>query len=113
MLSTNSPQTDPLYETLPCSDAGRAAADLLHRPGGRSGAPAGFRALFNGKDLSGWYGLNPHSVAKLEGAKREENLQKQRDEFASHWRVENGELVNVGTGPLRHDRAKSSATSSC
>lgn len=61
--------------------------------------PAGFRALFNGKDLSGWHGLNPHSVAKLEGEKREQNLKKQREEFASHWRVENGELVNVGTGP--------------
>ena len=61
--------------------------------------PTGFRALFNGKDLSGWYGLNPHSVAKLQGEKREASLQKMRDEFANHWRVENGELVNDGTGP--------------
>jgi hypothetical protein len=61
--------------------------------------PEGFRALFNGKDLSGWYGLNPHSVAKLEGEKREAVLKKMRDEFADHWRVENGELVNDGTGP--------------
>jgi hypothetical protein len=61
--------------------------------------PAGFRAIFNGKDLTGWYGLNPHSVAKLQGANREASLQKMRDEFAQHWRVENGELVNVGTGP--------------
>ena len=61
--------------------------------------PAGFRAIFNGRDLSGWYGLNPHSVAKLEGEKREAALKKMRDEFASHWRVESGELVNVGTGP--------------
>ena len=62
-------------------------------------APEGFRALFNGKDLSGWYGLNPHLVVKLEGAKKEENLAKQRTEFPQHWRVENGELVNAGTGP--------------
>jgi hypothetical protein len=61
--------------------------------------PAGFRAIFNGRDLTGWYGLNPHSVAKLEGEKRTASLQKMRDEFASHWRVENGELVNDGTGP--------------
>lgn len=61
--------------------------------------PAGFRAIFNGQDLSGWYGLNPHNVVKLEGEKREASLQKMRDEFASHWRVENGELVNIGTGP--------------
>ena len=61
--------------------------------------PPGFRALFNGKDLTGWHGLNPHSVVKLEGEKRSAALQKMRDEFAEHWRVENGELVNVGTGP--------------
>jgi hypothetical protein len=61
--------------------------------------PAGFRAIFNGKDLTGWYGHNPHLSAKLEGEKKEENLRKQREEFAAHWRVENGELVNDGTGP--------------
>jgi acetyl esterase/lipase len=61
--------------------------------------PKGFRALFNGTDLSGWHGLNPHSVAKLEGEKREAALKKMRDEFADHWRVENGELVNDGHGP--------------
>jgi hypothetical protein len=61
--------------------------------------PAGFRALFNGRDLSGWHGLNPHSVAKLEGDKRETALKAMRDEFADHWRIENGELVNDGTGP--------------
>jgi hypothetical protein len=61
--------------------------------------PPDFRAIFNGKDLAGWYGLNPHSVAKLQGPKREASLKQMRDEFAQHWRVENGELVNVGTGP--------------
>ena len=61
--------------------------------------PEGFRAIFNGKDLTGWYGLNPHSIAKLEGEKREAALKQQREDFAKHWRVENGELVNVGTGP--------------
>lgn len=61
--------------------------------------PAGFRALFNGRDLTGWHGLNPHSVVKLTGEKKEAALKKMRDEFADHWRVDNGELVNVGTGP--------------
>jgi hypothetical protein len=61
--------------------------------------PAGFRALFNGRDLTGWYGLNPHAVAKLTGEKRDASLKQQRDEFAKHWTVDNGELVNVGTGP--------------
>ena len=61
--------------------------------------PDGFRPLFNGRDLTGWYGLNPHSVVKLEGEKREAMLKQMRDDFANHWRVENGELVNSGTGP--------------
>lgn len=61
--------------------------------------PAGFRALFNGKDLTGWHGLNPHTVAKLEGEKKEASLKQQHEEFPKHWHVENGELVNVGTGP--------------
>jgi len=61
--------------------------------------PEGFRAIFNGKDLSGWYGWNPHSSAKLEGEKLAENLEAQRADFANHWTVENGELVNSGTGP--------------
>ena len=61
--------------------------------------PPGFRALFNGQDLAGLYGWNPHDGTKLEGEKKAANLQKQRAEFAQHWRVENGELVNAGTGP--------------
>lgn len=61
--------------------------------------PEGFRALFNGKDLGGWHGLNPHRVARLEGEKKEDAIQKMREEFPNHWSVEDGELVNDGTGP--------------
>ena len=61
--------------------------------------PEGFKAIFNGKDLAGWHGLNPHSSVKLTGEKLAANLAAQREDFAKHWRVENGELVNVGTGP--------------
>lgn len=61
--------------------------------------PEGFQALFNGKDLTGWYGWNPHASVKLEGEKKEENLKKQREVFPQNWTVENGELVNDGHGP--------------
>jgi len=64
-----------------------------------SAPPAGFRAIFNGRDLAGWYGLNPHSVAALTGEKKEANLAGQRADFPKHWTVENGELVNDGHGP--------------
>lgn len=74
-----------------------APAVLLHAA--EPTPPKGFRALFNGKDLSGWHGLNPHSVQKLTGEKRDAALAKMREEFPQHWRVENGELVNIGTGP--------------
>ncbi|MBL9117068.1 MAG: DUF1080 domain-containing protein [Verrucomicrobiaceae bacterium] len=60
--------------------------------------PPGFTAIFNGKDLTGWYGLNPHSVVKLSGEKKEAALKAMREDFAKHWRVENGELVNDGEG---------------
>ena len=61
--------------------------------------PKGFKALFNGKDLTGWIGLNPHDVDKLEGEKRAEKLKQMRDEFPKHWSADQGELLNVGTGP--------------
>ena len=74
-------------------------ACLLSLPLFADTTPEGFRALFNGKDLSGWHGLNPHQGAKLTGEKKAADLAKQRADFPLHWRVENGELVNAGTGP--------------
>ncbi len=68
--------------------------------------PAGFHPIFNGKDLTGWYGLNPHDGAKLTGEPKEANLKKQRADFAKHWRIENGELVNDGTGPYATTEAE-------
>jgi hypothetical protein len=61
--------------------------------------PVGFRAIFNGQDLKGWHGLNPHSAEKLKGDERKANLDQQRAEFSQHWRVEDGALVNDGHGP--------------
>ncbi|WP_395748015.1 DUF1080 domain-containing protein [Prosthecobacter sp.] len=63
------------------------------------GEDSAFRPIFNGKDLTGWYGLNPHSVVKLKDEKKTEALKKMRDEFATDWKVENGELINDGHGP--------------
>jgi hypothetical protein len=61
--------------------------------------PKGYRALFNGKDLTGWHGLNPHNGAKLTGEKKEANLKQQRLDFPKNWTVSAGELVNDGHGP--------------
>ncbi|MEM7146505.1 MAG: DUF1080 domain-containing protein [Verrucomicrobiota bacterium] len=62
--------------------------------------PDGFRVLFNGKNLKGWHGNQPHQLAKIEdGAERSVALEAQQAEFKAHWSVEGGELVNDGQGP--------------
>jgi hypothetical protein len=67
--------------------------------------PAGFVALFNGKDLSGWKGLpvkekldNPF---KRQAAKPEEMKKAQAaadERMRAHWKVEDGALVFDGKG---------------
>jgi hypothetical protein len=65
--------------------------------------PAGFTALFNGRDLTGWHGLpetDPRELAKLSPEERAKKRTADEVEFRKHWRVENGELVNDGQGPF-------------
>ena len=64
--------------------------------------PAGFTALFNGRDLTGWYGLPHTDPGKLAAMSADERAAKRAAvdaAFRQHWRVENGELVNDGEGP--------------
>ena len=60
----------------------------------------GFKALFNGKDLTGWYGcsLSPYKLAEMPAEERKKTLDEQNITFKAHWSVENGELVNDGKG---------------
>ncbi len=67
--------------------------------------PAGFVAVFNGKDLTGWHGVKPHDrggspldVAKLSESERAKKIADWTADAQKHWRVENGELVNDGAG---------------
>ncbi len=65
--------------------------------------PPGFTAIFNGRDLNGWYGLPQIDPAKLAAMRADERAQKRAAddvEFRRHWSVENGELVNDGQGPF-------------
>ncbi|MCF6312850.1 MAG: DUF1080 domain-containing protein [Verrucomicrobiales bacterium] len=55
--------------------------------------------IFNGKDLSGWYGLNPHNLVKVAEDKKKEAIASYQKEFKDHWTVDQGELVNDGHGP--------------
>lgn len=59
--------------------------------------PEGFKAIFNGKNLDGWYGDNPHKSLKAKD--RAKAIEEQQEEFQAHWTAENGELVNDGHGP--------------
>ncbi len=69
--------------------------------------PPGFTALFNGKDLSGFYGWGTRDPGEFRAmSSAEQAAYKQQsiegtdagDHLQAHWRVEDGELVNDGTG---------------
>jgi hypothetical protein len=76
-----------------------AAAGAEERP--LNTPPPGFTALFNGKDLAGWKGLmgNPKTRAAMTPEELAEKQKKADEAMNQHWRVENGEIVNDGTGP--------------
>ncbi|WP_227021465.1 3-keto-disaccharide hydrolase [Oceaniferula marina] len=64
-------------------------------------APEGFTALFNGKDLTGWWGLKTENPAKWMALSKEDFAKKKKNSIANinkHWSVEGDELVNDGHG---------------
>lgn len=63
--------------------------------------PAGFTALWSGRDLAGWWGAGTEDPAKYLALPPEELQAKRTASLADiqqHWRVEDGELVNDGHG---------------
>jgi hypothetical protein len=63
--------------------------------------PSGFTALFNGKDLSGWWGLGTHDPRKIDAMTAEEFAAfktKSLEDIAKHWSVKDGVLINDGHG---------------
>ena len=59
-------------------------------------------SIFNGKDLSGWYGMktmDPRKMDSLPDDQLEKIKADLKSETEKHWTVENGELVNDGAGP--------------
>jgi hypothetical protein len=69
--------------------------------GGATEPPAGFTAIFNGKDLSGWYGLDfdPRKLWAMSQEDRAKKREADMPSFTKHWTIENAELVNDGNGP--------------
>jgi hypothetical protein len=64
--------------------------------------PPGFIALFNGKDLSGWWGgtidEDPRKYLSLSPAEFQKKREASLNDIRQQWRVEQGELVNDGKG---------------
>jgi hypothetical protein len=70
-----------------------------------SQSPGGFVPLFNGRDLTGWYGWNIHAkdsapadVAKLSADEKAKRIAQWTEDARKHWSVQNGELINDGHG---------------
>lgn len=63
--------------------------------------PAGFTALFNGKDLTNWRGrphLSPEKEAAMGAAKRQADQAKWDASIARDWKVADGQIINRGRG---------------
>jgi hypothetical protein len=63
--------------------------------------PAGFRPLFNGKDFTGWHGMphfDPVVLNAMPEEERAEHLKKWNNDVPLHWKVEDGVIVNDGSG---------------
>ena len=62
-----------------------------------------FVNLFNGKDLTGWHGLetmDPRKFAAISAEEKAKQLAKGAEDLKKHWRVDNGEIVNDGQGAI-------------
>jgi hypothetical protein len=61
--------------------------------------PAGFTALFNGKDLTGWQGaIDPKMRATLDPEKLAAKQKEVNDKILPHWKAVDGILINDGKG---------------
>jgi hypothetical protein len=74
--------------------------DLDHEKGPDNTPPAGFKALFDGKDLNGWKGLveDPIKRAKMSPEELKEKQAKADEKMRAHWHVVNGEIEFDGHG---------------
>lgn len=68
----------------------------------QSDTPEGFEALFNGKDLSGWFAMpteDPRKFAALSDADQQSKIAELEKTTGDSWRVEDGQIINDGQGP--------------
>lgn len=96
-------KTATISTALACAAVGVVLAAQATIPA----PPAGFTALFNGKDLSGWRGrpggggvFSPYVEAKFTPDERTAKQKEWNDDRDLHWRVDpaKGEIVSDGKG---------------
>ncbi|TWT87254.1 hypothetical protein Mal64_27920 [Pseudobythopirellula maris] len=93
--------TTPLYRTGRVAAAAMLLLVAAGAPTVRAAAPAGFEAIFNGVDTTGWQGraqIDPVKHNSLTDAERAERQTAADASFAAHWKVEEGQLINDGEG---------------
>ncbi len=80
---------------LPLFAGSLTAASAVSEP------PPGFTALFNGRDLEGWFGHgtdDPRQLFALSTAELAAHHESTMADVRTHWTVQDGELVNDGHG---------------
>lgn len=71
------------------------------QPLAQNEAPEGFVALFDGESLDGWFGHgteDPRVLWSMHPDSLEAHKEATREDIRRHWSVEDGELVNDGSG---------------
>ena len=71
------------------------------KTGNEQPAPSGFHALFNGTDLTGWWGAgteDPRQYMAMPPAEFQKKHDASLRDIRQHWSAQNGELVNDGHG---------------
>jgi hypothetical protein len=85
---------------LLCTSLGLLAGATLKAAAADS-PPAGFVPLFNGTDLSGWWGAeteDPRKYLALDPGAFKKKHDGSLENIRQHWRAENNELINDGQG---------------
>lgn len=97
-------QTPRLHAQAVGTIAGMAmspAGAASQKPTTGNQVPPGFRALFNGADLAGWWGAStedPRQYMAMPPAEFQKKHDASLSDIRQHWSAQNGELVNDGHG---------------
>jgi hypothetical protein len=87
--------------TLVIAAAALAGCRTSETAASKNTPPPGFTALFNGTDLTGWWGADtedPRKYLALSPAEFQQKHDASLNDIRQHWSAQNGVLVNDGKG---------------